>query len=359
MMAACSSCGASLTPGSERCDLCGTAVAGVPEDSVERAPVEIPTVRETAPVATVPDPARDAVAGSTAPGPSFCIACGHANVPEARYCNRCGAELPSRVEGAPAVTATRTSAGEDVEQLLLPPEREDAHDRPSSEPGKRALWLVGSGVLVVVALYAMTNLGRRDAAPATPAAADPASAAPNQAAMPEADEPEIDPESVAALPLPDSLQGDATAAAALVAGAETANTAAAWDDAGRLYLDLTRRATPDMRPALARQAIASFRRSLAVADNPDVRTRMVSAYRYDPATTMQPVLELQRVLADQPNHAEANFQMGELRLQIGRADSAAASFARAAAHLSLDTRARPYRDALSSDLRDGFPAGPH
>jgi predicted amidophosphoribosyltransferase len=134
MRAACSSCGAALTPGSERCDLCGTAVAGAPEDTVEGARVESPSILESAPIPTT-DPAPGTNTGSTASGPSFCIACGHANVPEARFCNRCGAELPSRVEGAPALTASLASAGEDVEHPIMPPEREDAHDRPSSEPG--------------------------------------------------------------------------------------------------------------------------------------------------------------------------------------------------------------------------------
>ncbi len=267
-------------------------------------------------------------------GPSFCIACGHANVPEARFCNRCGTELPSRMAATAEVVVPVVTGPPDAGPTL-PPEREERHDRPSSDAGKRALWLVAAGVLVVVGLYAMTNLGRRNAPPARPSAGGPAVPAPAvtgpaTALAPTADEPEVDPESVADLPLPDSLRADAAAAATLVAGAERANTAAAWDDAGRLYLDLTRRAAPELRPALARQAIATFRRSLAVADDPDVRTRMVSAYRFDPATTMQPVMELQRVLTDRPNHPEANFQMGELRLQIGRADSAVASFARAA-----------------------------
>jgi hypothetical protein len=208
-------------------------------------------------------------------------------------------------------------------------------ERASSAPGQRALRLVGLGVLVVVALYVVTLIADDDPrqAPATPDGPAAVLGSGGPAAPPVAPgaPPELDPAAVAALPLPDSLRGDAEAAATLVTGAQQANTAAAWDDAGRLYLSLARRSGPDARPTFARQAIAAFQRSLAVEDSPDVRTRMVSAYRYDPATTMQPVTELQRVLTQAPDHPEANFQMGELRMQIGRFAQAAEAFERAAA----------------------------
>jgi len=314
-MAACQSCGASLQAGAERCDLCGT-------------PVDVGAHAAT------PAPAP-------APGTVYCIACGHPNLPEARYCNRCGTAMPSvdaapsNMAPAPANTtpsADARAAGPvddpDSTSPALPPEREGVGDRPSSAPGRRALWMVGIGLLAVLALYLLLTGGRDDPPPPSPA---PSAAAPAPGAAGAVGEPVVDPESVADLALSPELQRDAEAAAALVAGAEQANTAAAWDDAGRLYLDLTRRADPALRPTLARQAIAAFTRSLAVEDSPDVRTRRVSAYRYDPSTTMQPVTELQQVLTANPRHPEANFQMGELRLQIGRADSAVASFARAAA----------------------------
>jgi hypothetical protein len=305
MNQACPSCGASLAPGAERCDLCGTEVAAGAETA-------------------------DATADAAPAGrKSFCIACGHPNVPEARFCNRCGAALPDSA-GTAAAGPARPADVPVAGPVMPPPGGAPSSDRPSSAAGARALWLVGLGLLVVVALYFLATRGGTDAPAPAPA---PAAGAPPAPGLPPAagPEPVVDPESVADLALPPDLQRDAEAAAALVAGAERANTAAAWDDAGRLYLDLTRRAAPEFRPALARQAIATFTRSLQVADDPDVRVRRVSAYRYDPATTMQPVTELQAVLAQDPNHAEANFQMGELRLQIGRADSAAASFDRAAA----------------------------
>jgi hypothetical protein len=198
--------------------------------------------------------------------------------------------------------------------------------RPSSAPGRRALWLVGFGLLAVLVIYVATT--KRGDSVTTPASAD----LPDDDGAPASETPTLDPGLVAELPLPDSLRADALAVANLVEGARTANTAAAWDDAGRIYLSLARRASPDLRPTLAQQAVAAFSRSLEIEENPDVRTRMVSAYRYDPGATMQPVLQLQRVLTDSPNHPEANFQMGELRLQINRLDSAVASFERAAAN---------------------------
>jgi hypothetical protein len=255
---------------------------------------------------------------------AYCIACGHANVAEARFCNRCGSAMPTPVtESVPAASQVPLVAP----LPARPPTTVSdvsASERPSSEPGRRALWLVALGLFAVVAIYIGTTLGGRGR-PRMPADAGPVPGTLSEA-------PALDPGAVGDLALPESLRADASAAAALVQGARTANTAAAWDDAGRIYLDLTRRAAPELRPTLARQAVAAFTRSLEVEENPDVRTRMVSAYRYDPEATMQPVLELQRVLSSTPNHPEANFQMGELRLQISRLDSAVVSFERAAAN---------------------------
>jgi hypothetical protein len=292
------------------------------------------------------------------PDRAFCIACGHGNVPEARFCNRCGSPMPigNAAPGAtPAGVQTTGGASERPAALVGPPSPlpPPSSERPSSEPGRRALWLVGFGLLAVLVIYVATTLGRRDGQPASTAGAE-SPAGPAQVGP----APELDPGAVAELPLPDSLQRDAEAAARLVEGARTANTAAAWDDAGRIYLDLARRSSVDLRPTLAQQAVAAFTRSLEIEDNPDVRTRMVSAYRYDPSATMQPVLELQRVLTSAPNHPEANFQMGELRLQINRLDSAVASFERAAANAPQGSILQRDAEMMAERARQAAAAAP-
>ena len=362
----CPGCGAALPPDAERCDLCGTPVAGAPAaaDPADEAPAPLPLAPEASAaldVPGVPSPEADR-AGGEGQG-VFCPACGQRNPPGARFCFRCGTALPEltpRGAAPPAPPASAPTSGgaapvapEPARTVIPATAPAVTPERASNAPGKRALQLSGLALLAVVVLYALTSLLRRDAPPAAPEG--PAAGAPAPSAEPGAPLPAaadvpipVDPAAVTALPLPDSLRGDVASATAVMEGAQRANTAAAWDDAGVLYYRLLLRAPDAQRGVIARQAIAAFQQSLAVEDDPDVRTRLAAAYQYDTQNPMQAIVQLRTVLAASPDHPEANLRMGMMRLQIGRTEEAAESFRRV---LSATEPADPLNREAAAQLQ--------
>ena len=297
----CPSCGAALAPDAEQCDLCGTMLAEAP--TAEAPEPEDALVEATQPPPIVPPPVA---------GPVTCSLCGHLNPAGSRFCNQCGATLavPRAVSPPPApmpesVThASTPPPAYPVPAALPTTPPATAAARPPSDPGKRALLYVGVGLAVVIGLYLATQASRRSEPPAPPAAAGP-SAAP------------------AAVALPDSL-------ADRVASLEDEGTAQSLNDAGGLLYRAAASLSPDdpQRAALAQRAVDLYDRSLALQDDPDVRVNLAVAALLDPRSPMRAVQELQAVLNTNPDHVEANFNMGLMRMQIGRLDAAAESFRR-------------------------------
>src|SRR5690606_7455896 len=120
--------------------------------------------------------------------------------------------------------------------------------------------------------------------------------------------------------LPDSLRDR-------LAALEDEGTAASWAEAGRLLVQAALAAPDDAtRAGCAQRAVDAFEQSLARQDDHDLRTNPAAAALYDPRKPMRAVQELQAVLNEDPDHAEANFNMGLLRMQIGRLDGAAEAF---------------------------------
>ena len=265
--ASCASCGASVRPDADACDLCGTAVAA------ERP----------------------------------CPACGHVPPAGSRYCNACGAELRAAEESVP------------------PPPVPQRTTRPRSDAGRRAFAVAAAGVAAVVGLYLVSAWSTSRDAPAE-AAVGPA--APVAEATP---------------PLPDSLQAAAD-------GFAEGGTAEGFYEAGRYYLTAAFGASatdPTASVQWARRAVALFEESLAEREDPDVRVALAEAAGFDPATPMRPVQELQAVLAAEPDHVGANFEMGERRFLIGRLDSARVSFERV---LALTAPGDPLRREAEAAL---------
>ena len=286
--ASCASCGAALAPGATQCDLCGTPVNADPVEAAGEIQAD----------GLVGSPLPD----RTGAEPVDCATCGHLNPAGARFCNQCGAALPR------TATTRTVSAAEDsvVVPAVLPdaPEGDPGAGRPSSAPGKRALLYMGLGIGAVIALYFLTQRGsdapaeepRLTAAPATP------------------------PDPVA---LPDSLGARADALAA-------EGTAQSLNDAGGIYYRAAATLSPEdpQRAALAQEAVGLYEQSLALEDDADVRVNLAVAALLDPSNPMRTVQELQAVLDADPDHVEANFNMGLMRMQIGRLDAAAESFRR-------------------------------
>lgn len=294
---ACPECGAALTPGAAHCDLCGLPLAASAEAP---APTEEAIGTEEAAAATaavVPD--------VPPPAPGQCPVCGATNALDARFCNQCATPLAAAPLVAPEPEPPAVDPGV-VEVAAATPA-----GRPPSDPGKRALALVGVGLAAVVVLYALTQLSNRPA----PAQAPP----PSTTAAPV---PQTTPSAAAPAPLvsvPDSLQDR-------VEGLQDENTAASWNEIGRVFYRLSRQTDGEARAAFAQQSVDAYDRSLALADDPDVRTNLAAAALHDPRNPMRAVQELQAVLSNDPDHAEANFNMGLLRMQIGRYAQAAESF---------------------------------
>ena len=301
---ACPSCGAALPPDAERCDLCGIELDA-------NAAALMPEPVDATAEATQPLPAAQAVGlpeAASSSAPLRCTTCGHVNPPWSRFCNQCAAPL-----AAVAATAGPEAASPAVIPPVAVPVVEPAlpgavagGERPPSDPGRRALLIVGIGIAAVVALYFVTQ-----ASQGPPASESEATAATGDA-------PRLTPAPVA---LPDSLR-------AQVARLEDEGTAQSLDDAGGLLYRVAAGLPPEdpQRAALAQQAVDLYDRSLALQDDPDVRVNLAVAALLDGRNPMRTVQELQAVLTQDPDHVEANFNMGLMRMQIGRLEEAAASF---------------------------------
>lgn len=238
------------------------------------------------------------------------------NVPPAgsAYCNRCGSPLPADVARPEAAVAST--------------------ERPSSAVGRRAFAVAAVGIAAVVGLYAMTALRDR----AAPDPKDPEPSGPEAVG-------EAAPIPSGAPALPDSLQAAADAFAA-------EGTASGWYESGRYYLTAAFNASqtdPTASVRWARRAIEDFERSLALADDPDVRFALAEAATFDPADPMRPIQEIRAILAAEPDHLGATVMLGERRMMIGRADSARVAFERV---LALAPPGDPARERAERRLAE-------
>jgi tetratricopeptide (TPR) repeat protein len=105
-------------------------------------------------------------------------------------------------------------------------------------------------------------------------------------------------------------------------------TAMAWADAGNLYYDwMMDRQSRAQQTTYARKAIQAYQRSLELDPTDlDVRTDMAVAYLYDPDNPMEAIKQTKKVLAQDPDHLQANFNRGIMLLRINRVDEAIQQF---------------------------------
>lgn len=306
----CPACGAALAPGAEQCDLCGTMLEETPATVAPEPESALAEASQPEPI--VPPPVAEPVA---------CGLCGHLNPAGSRFCNQCGATLampraatplhpPAPAKAVPPASppppATSQPSTPSVAQASSPaPVPTGDGARPSSDPGRRALLIVGVGLAAVIGLWLITQRSQR----AEPPAATGAAEQPRLTAAPVA--------------LPDSVENR-------VAALEDEETAQSLDAAGGILYRAAAALPPDdpRRGALAQRAVDLYERSLALSDDPDVRVNLAVAALLDPRNPMRAVQELQAVLTANPDHVEANFNMGLMRMQIGRLDAAAESFRR-------------------------------
>ncbi len=327
----CPACGARLPEGATHCDLCGhDLTATPPADDIEPLPVPMPAQ------VTMP-PRADAVPEAAGP---FCVHCGAKNPDYARFCYQCGHALhAAAVEGSVPVAET-------VPVVPAPPSVPSVvgGTRPDSDAGKRALTLVGAGVLAVLVLFFITESSRPDG-PTAPASTSPASPPP----VPTASAPLPDEIAARAAVLEDEIAGASgeerlsrqeelvrlyaqaaafpEAAALQQDVAEARQTALAWADAGSFYLATMLRTQGPDRASYAQQAAAAYERSLELdASDLDVKTDLATAYLNDAQNPMLAVQTVKDVLAEEPDHVRANFNYGLMLSQINRTDQALEQF---------------------------------
>ncbi len=249
----------------------------------------------------VADPATNSFAEPSTE-PVRCGICARMNPAQSRFCNQCGTFL----DGTSPTLAAKAS----VTRSLPAPVVSDATsigdkvERPPSDVGKRALWMVGAGILAVLALYALTDWSSRNQSP------DQASTDGVEATPP-----------MGSSALPDSLR-------ARVNALEADGTAASWARIGHIYFTAAMQADESARGELAGRAVDAFELSVEIEDNPDVRTSLAEAAQFDPRNPMRAVQELQTVLETTPDHIAANYLLGSLRARIGRLEGAVESFQR-------------------------------
>lgn len=236
---------------------------------------------------------------------------------------------------------------------------------------RRVLFTVGAGVLLMMLLYGVTLMSESrspggESPPQTDVAAQPRA---DQGATPEAAE--------SAAPSPEPLSGDlAEEAEALeesiasasnaservdlqqklvrlyvradrqdLAGdvqeqiARTEETAMAWADAGNLYYDwMMQQQDRAGQTQYAKKAISAYQKSLEIdPSNLDVRTDMAVAYLYDPENPMQAIQQTKKVLEQDPDHIQANFNRGIMLLRINRVEEAIKQFERVKSLASTDS----------------------
>lgn len=315
------------------------ATAPAMDDVVDPAPN---SVDEQTPVAPVtPVEAGDG---------SFCIHCGAKNPGFARFCFNCGQALHSGetapVASAPAgaVPVVATTPVVPAAQPVVPDAGPVSSERPDSDAGKRALTLVGAGVLAVLVLFFITQASQNDSTPppsvanSSPTTQPTATAELSEEALARAAALESEIEAATSdeerIAKQEALAGfytqeGAFSRAAVVQEdiAEAQQTALAWADAGSLYLAHMLRSSGPDRASYAQLAGAAYEKSLAIdSTDLDVKTDLATAYLNDQQNPMRAVATVKEVLETNPDHVRANFNYGLMLAQINRAEQAITQF---------------------------------
>jgi len=336
---ACPSCGARLTPGAERCDLCGAR----PQDALRD------TAATPEPVA-VPPSAEPVAETDAAPAQQFCMACGTTSPAHARFCWKCGAPLAA---GAYAPTGAPPPTGP-TSAPPVRPQGAPADARPSAAAGQRALVLLGVAAVAVVALF---FLSQRTSAPASLVPPGATGAATAEAPPPPPLPPEI---AARAADLEDRIAAATEAeerfalrrdlvetlvrAGAFARAGEVQEALAratgdplAWADAGSFFLAHMLRAEGPEREQYARRSAYAYEQALEQDPSDlDVKTDLATAYLNDPVNPMRAVEVVREVLDANPDHARARFNYGLMLAQIGRSDQAREQFQRVIALTAAD-----------------------
>ncbi len=354
----CESCGARLEAGDAVCQLCGTPT-GLPVPSVGsvlQPSREGAEDRSTVRSHDQKTPAPSA-AGPIQEGHRFCTQCGKPILPEARFCAWCGAAVPDGSAAEPPVfegvagsqhgdVALGDDAGLRVTKVEEPKKvaRKQSQSAPAQttkDVNKRVITLVAAGITAVVGLFMVSLLlqgtspsARPDRTPSEEGSASPVIALPadvEQSARTlraQAEAATGAEEKEAALRSLVHVYASAgrfdLAAAVQEEVALDVGSAEEWAAAGNLHFDWMEGTAPGAeKEVAARKAVQAYTRSLEIdSTNNDVRTDRAVAYLNDAATAMTAIEEVNKVLASDPGHLQANFNKAVMMSMIGRQEQA-------------------------------------
>jgi ribosomal protein L40E len=333
----CDSCGARLGADATVCDLCGMPVDGFVQETISDTSLQTVDSREQRNEASAPDPAP--LGGSV-----FCNSCGWKNPAEANFCSKCGSPVqklsgPETAPKRPASPAeVASSKPGPVHSAASAPPKESEGDS-SKAVGKQIGIIVISALLVVMALYMVTVMSKKDAAtsqttlPINPGVSEPLASqwVGQQSALREKMN-GLEGEELITVKreLVDlyfaagrfDLAAEETEAIARINPSENE-----WAVAGNLYYDWMERQDVTQRAPWASRAIAAYQEVLAINPlNLDVRTDMAIAYMYEPQNSMMAIQETNAVLEQDSLHLQANFNRGIMLMQINRLEQAAEQF---------------------------------
>lgn len=170
----CSSCGARVPSGADRCEFCGTPVDA--DESASSAETAAPgDASERSEGESFPDDAEETQGDGDPPSTSsqkdeseetertsvYCHQCGFENPVEANYCSQCGTELQDLTATDARPVAADLPEGPDTESRSEPEEAEPetASDESDAQAAMQSqlLWMVGIGVVLVVGFFFVTQ----------------------------------------------------------------------------------------------------------------------------------------------------------------------------------------------------------
>lgn len=216
--------------------------------------------------------------------------------------------------------------------------------------------IIGAAVLLVVALYLVTDISKQALSPQSPIEGETA-VEEGLNGEPSADRSVV--EEHADVPLSESIAPQADSLEAVIEGsegeerrtaqqelvdlfvgagrvdraailqhelAEELDTAEAWRRSGDYYYEWMAGIEDDNAAEVAELAVASYEQALRHdPDDLDMRADMATAY-LETNEPMRGVEEIQAVLEEDPNHLQARFNYGIMLSMIGRTEEAIEQF---------------------------------
>lgn len=354
----CRSCGARLTPDAELCALCGWPV-GVDDHDLRN---DASQPESTAGDSHQMPPAKEGA--DVDGGKPFCHMCGWQNPAGARFCSACGTKLqiaekpkspvkPSSTEAAGSESADLTKKATKADKNVEKTSAAQATQPVQQVQGWQVGVLIAAGVLIVSALYLITDFSKR-AFPVieeAPQQAETRGQAATQQGISQATAQRTLPAEVASKLEALEAEAESLSGEALIGKqreivdllseasrpdraapfqekiAATVNTAEDWFQAGHFLYDWMDTLEGEQRFIIAERAALAYENGLETTNDLNVRTALAMAY-LNTRAPMQGVQQIRQVLSEEPDHLQGNFYYGVMLMQINRLDQARTQFER-------------------------------